>query len=182
MGDEQRGAAAPRPELGQHFGEPALQLGAGDRVERAERLVEQQKRAVEQHGAQKGGALAHPAGEFARAPLGEAGQAEGLKLRQRPPPRFGARDALHLQPQRDIVEHGAPGEEQVFLGHVAEPGEALLGAERLAVDQDFAAVGRVEPGDQVEQGALAAAGGPDERDEFAVGDIERDIVERADLR
>ena len=52
--------------------------------------------------------------------------------------------------------------------------------EQLAADGDRAGVGSVEQADQVEKGALAAAGRPGERDELAGRDPERDTVERPD--
>src|SRR5262249_60983321 len=38
---------------------------------------------------------------------------------------------------------------------------------------------RRQPRDQLEQGGLAAAAGPDEGDELVLGDVERDVLERA---
>ena len=52
--------------------------------------------------------------------------------------------------------------------------------EQLAADGDRARVRPVEQPDQVEQSALAAAGGTGERDELARSDPERDTVQRAD--
>ena len=53
--------------------------------------------------------------------------------------------------------------------------------DRLAVDADGAGLDRHEAADQIEQGRLAAAGGPEQRDEFAVADLERHLVERQHL-
>ena len=53
--------------LGQRGGEPLAQVRAGDRVERAEGLVEQQHRPALQQRAQEGDALAHPARQRGRA-------------------------------------------------------------------------------------------------------------------
>ena len=43
--------------------------------------------------------------------------------------------------------------------------------------QKFAAGDVLEPGDDAQQGRLAAAGGPDEDDELAVADVEVDAVD-----
>src|SRR5262249_45340417 len=58
----------------------------------------------------------------------------------------------------------------------AAVGGADLG-DVLAVDRDGAGSGAVEAGDKAEKGGLAAAGGADEDDELAVGDLERDVVD-----
>jgi hypothetical protein len=49
-----------------------------------------------------------------------------------------------------------------------------------AADDDFAAGGRVDAGDEVEQGGFARARGTHERKEFALGYIERKLVEWGD--
>ena len=51
-----------------------------------------------------------------------------------------------------------------------------MSRERLAVEQDLAGVERDQPGDHVDQRALAAAVGPEHRDQFAARDIEIEIV------
>ena len=49
-----------------------------------------------------------------------------------------------------------------------------------AVDADLALADGLEPGDHGEQGRLAAAGGADERDEFAGPRLEIDALEHLD--
>ncbi len=57
------------------------------------------------------------------------------------------------------------------------PGPATgLPSTRIAAGFD-----RQKAADQIEQRRLAAAGRPEQRDEFAVGDLERDLVERQHL-
>ncbi len=69
-------------------GEPVLHRGAGDRVERAEGLVEQQHRPAGQQRAQEGHALAHAAGQLGRARALELGQPEALEQRLGAPARL----------------------------------------------------------------------------------------------
>ena len=66
-----------------------LELAPQLRVERAERLVEQQHRRREHERAREGDTLLLPAGELVRPPLTEVAQADELE-RLRDPPR-GAR-------------------------------------------------------------------------------------------
>ena len=75
-----------------------------------------------------------------------------------------------------------------LLKHQPEPvapqrgpaGIGKLGDER-AVEPDLAAIGAIEPGDQVQQRALAAAGFAGQRDALAGGDVEIDAAQHRDL-
>src|SRR5690606_26406400 len=65
--------------------------------------------------------------------------------------------------------------------HVAHPAHPLRAvAAHLAVNADLARVRVQQPDEQVEQRALAAARWPDERDELAGHDGQRDILQRLD--
>ena len=50
----------------------------------------------------------------------------------------------------------------------------------LAVHDDAAGVGRLQPGDDAQQRRLAAARGAEQRDQFAVADVERHVAQRAE--
>ncbi len=54
-------------------------------------------------------------------------------------------------------------------------------ADRLAVHADGAGLDRQKAADQIEQSRFAAAGRPEQRDEFAIGHFERDLIERQHL-
>ena len=75
VGDEHHGARL----VGQHPGQPALHLGARDRVEGGEWLIERQHRLTGQQRAQQRHALTHPARELLRARRLEPGQPEALE-------------------------------------------------------------------------------------------------------
>jgi len=110
---------------------------------------------------------------IARAELGEADAAE-------PGPRALARqraaDAGGFEPDRDVLQRRLPGKQRLRLeqvtGLTVEPGE------RRAEDLDPASGRRDEPGGDVEQRGLAAAGRADDRDELAVGDGKRGAIDR----
>ncbi len=53
------------------------------------------------------------------------------------------------------------------------------GRDILAADNDLAAIGVVEAGDDAQERALAAAGRPDEGDEFASLGLEADTLQNA---
>jgi hypothetical protein len=78
------------------------------------------------------------------------------------------------------------GDEVVHLEHEAdglppEGSEVLLAGEIYPVDDDAAFVGDVERAYHVEQGRLAGARGPCQRDEIAVFHLQADPVERPDV-
>ena len=79
VGDEHHGLLEVAPELHQPF----LHLQLGLRIERAERLVEQDHVGVEQQRAQQRRALAHAARQRVGIEMLEAGEAVFLQQRQR---------------------------------------------------------------------------------------------------
>ena len=91
------------------------------------------------------------------------------------------RHAANLQAIADIVRHAHVGKKRVGLEHHADV--APLDRHRrhvLAVEQHLAAgVGQFEAGDNAQHGGLAAAGGTEQHQRFAAGDIERRGFERA---
>ena len=140
--------------------ELVVQQVAGHGVERAERLVHQQDVGVLGEGAGQRDPLAHAAGELVRALVGEvrrggrrssssATRSCALALRR----RRGA-----CSGELDVAGDGEPREQRRLLEH---QGGAARRRRRVP------GVGLVEPGDEVEQGALAAARGADEADELA---------------
>ena len=87
---------------------------------------------------------------------------------------LGLRQLHQLERILDIVDRAQPGKQRfaIVLEYVAE----LDVAQRLAVEQNFAGIGRNEPGDHVDQRALAAAVRPEHRDELAAWDVEVEPV------
>ena len=167
VGDEHHRLA----EIGPQPQQPFLHLQLGLRIERAERLVEQNDVGVEQQRAQQGGALAHAAGQRVRIEIFEAGKPVAPQQRQRALARLAQRHALDLHAEDDVVEHGAPRQQQILLQHVADAadGAGCVGA----VDQHAAAGRFQKPGDDVEDRALAAARRADQADETALRNRQR---------
>ena len=112
VGDEQHGGAERLPDVEQELlhGEPGL------RVERAERLVHQQRARVHDQDAGDADALAHAARQLRRQGIGERLEPDqlhhvaGLVLVGR------ARQALHARPERDVVPDGQPREQRRLPG------------------------------------------------------------------
>jgi hypothetical protein len=159
--------------------QPGAELLAHARVERAERLVEEEhvrldgKRARERH------PLSLPARELRGVAVGEPTELHELEelfdalldLALRPP--------SDLEPECDVLPNGHVLERGVVLEH--EPDPALLRRPRgdvVALDQHAAGVGLLEARDDPEQRRFAAAARPEERRQRAGGDVDRDVVER----
>src|SRR4051794_21566162 len=73
-----------------------------------------------------------------------------------------AEDAAKLKRARDAMA-------RQFLRRMTRDG--------LPVETDFAGIGPVEPGDQIEQGCLAGAVRADDADQIAFGEVEVDAVD-----
>src|SRR5207245_300514 len=76
----------------------------------------------------------------------------------------------HVPEQRVVLEHEA----DLALAHVHVGGV-------LALEQDAARIGRLQARDDAQQRGLAAAGRPQQGDQFAGVDAERDVLQRAEV-
>ena len=98
--------------------EPGLHLRAGDRVERAERLVEAQQRLARRAacaGTPRAGACRRRARAGGRA---RSRPARARRTARPPAPRAGARESPRdAQRERGVVERAQPRQQQVALGH-----------------------------------------------------------------
>ena len=85
----------------------------------------------------------------------EVGQpAPGQQLECALPP-LASRQALDLLPELDVLDDGAPGQQEVLLQH---EGDVPVGpCNQLAVDMDLARRRRIEARAHVQEGALATA-------------------------
>ena len=111
-----------------------LHVAADQRIERAERLVVEHHLRVDREGAGEADALLHAAGELVRElirrrPRGRPGGAS--RSARVEPLRLG--HALHLEPERDVVDHAAVREQAEVLEHhrdrvPAEVAEAVVSA------------------------------------------------------
>ena len=179
VGDEHRGVAGAVVDLAQ----PLAQLLAHLRVERAERLVEQQHPRLDGERPGQRHALPLAARELLRIALVEAGELHQIEQLQRPAADLGAGRTggarPHLEPEGDVLEDGHVAEQRIGLEHEADI--ALLhrlGRGVLVAEEDAARGGGLEPGDEPQQRGLARARGPEQRDQLARADVERHVVER----
>src|SRR5262249_38712224 len=93
-------------------------------------------------------------------------------LRARAP--FGLRQLHKLERILDVVDRAQPGKQRlaIILEYVAE----LDVAKGFSVEQDFAAVGRDQAGDHVDQRTLAAAVRSEDRNELSARNVEVEAV------
>src|SRR6185295_14936593 len=89
---------------------------------------------------------------------------------------------LDAQAEGDILEHGHVAEQRVVLEHKADvPLAHVLLRSVLAMEQHAARIRHLQPGDDPQQGCLAAARWPEQRDQLAGGKLEADPVQRGEL-
>ncbi len=174
VGDHEHGLAGLEPDAQQLILHDLARLC----VQRPKRLVEQQHGRIAGERARERDALLHAAGELARIAIGEflepdhADQAVG---------RCAAllrRERAVFEPVEDVAADGEPGKQRIFLEH--HPAIDAGTRDRLAVDVNVA-LRRNEAANDVEERALAAAGGADDRHELAFAHIEVGARERPHL-
>ena len=173
VGDEQHRLAVGAPQVEQQIAHDL----AGLRVERPERLVHQQDLRIADQHLREADALALPAREHVRIAIGEGAEADARQPFLRAFVGFCASYARRLEADRDIVDRSLPRKQRVGLKQVA--GLRVNRRKRRAVNVGLPCRGRNQPGGNVEQCGLAAAGRADDRDELAVGDLERRVLHRA---
>jgi len=157
---------------------------AGDEfgVEGAGDFVEEHRLGAHGEGAGDGDALLLAAGEFA----GEGGFAVGEADADEELAGAGGRFRF-AQPEDfdrgegEVAEDGQVGEQVKALEDHADlgavEGEGGPGSRRRPSNQIFAGVGGFEEVDAADEGGLAGAGGADDAEDFAGGDVEVDPAE-----
>ena len=158
----------------QTFEQELLQAGAGQRIERAERFVEQQEPRIGGKRAGDTDPLAHAAREFPYVLVTGAFQTHLGKKLVGTAATLSPGDAPQLQRKGDIVTGVEPGIERIVL----EDDGAIGGraGDVLAVDRDAAGGWFQEAGGQIEKAGLAGAGAADERNEFIRCEMQRHAI------
>ena len=91
--------------------------------------------------------------------------------------RFSRRHFLQFEAEFDIVLHGAPRQQPELLKHHGAIGAGA--ADRPAVHEHLAGIRLGQAQQHVEEGALAAAGRTDDRQELAFLDLDVETAKRA---
>src|SRR3954447_12594273 len=164
VGDQQRGLALAFEGLREF----ALEHHPGLRINGRERLVEEQHGRIDRERTRQRDALPHAARQLVRIVAGELEQVEIFQQGLRAPPALGEGQPLDFDAEHHVLEHGAPGQQQILLQH--EGDVSIRAFHPLAADEGLAFARRTEARTDVEKGRLSAAAGTDERDHLAVTD------------
>lgn len=164
MGDEERGGAAERAEPQQIV----LQLLARQRVERGERLVEQQQVWITNQRAGDGDAALLPAGKLGGPAHRKIRESDPLQQVERGILVGDGGAALQRDRQQDVVERAQPVEQGRRLED--EAGARARAGQRFAADADCAFARHQQPGGELEQGGLAAAAAAEQAMDLASRD------------
>ena len=158
VGDQQHGGAMPAAQLANQF----VHAQPGDRVQRRERLIEQNEFRVGHEGSRQRDPLCFTTGKFLRPCPFASGEID--LAQRRPGSPIGV---CAVQAQRDVAQHALPRKQSIGLEHHRALGRHL----------DAATVRLVESRQQPQQGALAAARGTEQDDEFVVVDGEVEVIQ-----
>ena len=163
--------------------EPPAQFLAHLRVERAERLVEQEHLRFHRESAGQRDALTLSAGELRRETVGQPSELHEIEQTLDTLLDLRARRALatrlNAQAERDVLEHGQMPEQRVVLEHEADAAFAdVLRGSVLAGKDDRALIRLLKAGNDAKQRGLAAARRAKQRHQLARRKGQVDVVER----
>ncbi|MNC27147.1 hypothetical protein D3C75_753100 [compost metagenome] len=172
MGHEQHGSFVALPDIQQHL----LHMGPGEGIKRPEGLIQKQHLGVALQGSGNGHPLGHASGQLPGVCFFEACQPYQSDELIHPLPDLGL---LQRQIAGDVLLHRQPGKQPGLLEN-----NPLLNAgavNGLPVQQHRSLIALVQPGNNLQQGAFAAAAGADNGDDFPFPDIQGNILKRLDL-
>ena len=150
-------------------------------VERAERLVEEQRARVVDEGSGEGDALLLTAGQLRRLPTGEVREAHDLEELVDTLRDLGPRRPATARAERHVVEHAHVREQRVVLEDGVDV--ALVGRDPRdvrALEADPSRRGLLEPGDHPQRRRLAAPRRAEHREELAAADLEVRVLDRGE--
>ena len=157
-----------------------MQQVAGLRVQGGEGFVHQQDIWLGGQRAGQGYPLPHSPGKLVDVAVRELRELYQAQVIPGFPLALCLRNALHLQAEFDIVCDRQPGKEPELLEN-QDPVSARP-VYRLAVNQDTARRGLLQPGNQMQQRGLAASRRADNAEKLAGFDLQVDSVKRQQSR
>jgi hypothetical protein len=89
--------------------------------------------------------------------------------------------AAHLQRQLHVLQRGAPGQQRRVLEHEADVAVLARGLRRGRQHLDAAPAGLQQVGHHAQEGRLAAARGPQQREELALRHVEVEALDGGDV-
>ena len=157
-----------RPVLLPELQDQAVQFQARQRIHGRERLVEQQHARLRRQGPRDGHPLLHAAGQLPGIAPAEVGQADHVEVLDAALFRFARRGAARVaESETHVLLHGKPWQQRarILLEQIDHAGRRRR--DRPAVEPDLAGGRGHQPGDDLQQGRLAAAARSHDGDELA---------------
>ena len=151
-----------------HLPHQVLQLHPRERIQRRERLIQQQHPRPRVERPRDRGPLRLTAGQLTRQRFLQSGQSDLLE--QPPHPGF-VMPLPEIEP--DVLRHGQPREQPWFLED--DPDVPIRPPPRPPAEPDLAAEIGIEPGHDAQQRALAAAARADQREHLPRRQREADV-------
>src|SRR5690606_26686920 len=165
-------------ELALHLTNRAAQLFADLRIERAERLVEQQHLRLVRERSCNRHALLLSAGELGRQAVVHAFERDEAQQLFAPFDALGGLQATHPQRKFNVLADAHVFEEGVVLKH--EPDAAMARghvSDVAPVQSDAPVIDAAQTRDRTQQRRLAAAARPEQHEELAFRHFERNVVD-----
>ena len=151
-------------------------------VERGHRLVEQEQPRPLGERARQRHPLALAAGQLVRPAAPEAVELDQRQHLVDTGVDLGPRQRLLLEAERDVAGNRQMREQRIALEHhVDRPPVRRQAGDVLAAEQDAAFTRLLEAREHAQQRGLAAARGPEQREEFTLVDVERDAIDGGHL-
>ena len=171
----QHGEAEPVEERAQVVEEPFPQRA----VERAERLVQEQRGRLGREGTGERDALLLASGQRLNGAVAGVGEADELEQLLDPPLDLAPRTPLHSEPKRDVAGDIAVREEHVVLEHEADMTQVGREAAEVALVEHHPTARRgLETGYDAQERRLAAAARAEQRQRLARSDLDRRVGKR----
>jgi hypothetical protein len=171
--DHQRGLFVFAPKFNEHL----LQLEPSQRVEHSERLIQQKHFRRERKGARDAHALAHALRKLSRFLVHRLPQPHDTEIIfcDLATLRFARGKENLIDAEHDVLERRHPGEQARRLKHHATIWSGT--DEFLAGENDSTSRDVIQSSEHREHRGLTAARMPDERDEFALLNLEVEILD-----
>src|ERR1017187_41595 len=148
------------------------------RVQRAQRLVQQQPRRPEHQRPGQGHPLLLAAGQLAGAAPGERAELDEVERLVHLALDLLLAELAVAQAEGDVVEHAQEREKRITLKHGVDVAPMRRHPAHVdVVEQDLARSGQLEAGDQAQRRGLAAARRPEQGEKLAAGNLQVNLVD-----
>ena len=159
------------------FLDVAVELLAGQRIQRGKRLIHQQHARIRRQRASQRHSLLHPAGELMDIGRGESLEPHEIEVKLRDLAALLVIEIrLQLEAKEHIAHHIQPGKKRMLLEHHHAVASRL--GNPFSIRQHLPGVRLLEPRDDVEQRRFAAPAGAHQADKFPLVYLQGNIIQR----